>query len=582
MSPCASIGFAVLQAAAGDEIWFAGEFIEAVNVPKSVSILGKSVEVSPTPWANCSGQFITGACPIVRPPSGSDGFLINPGAAGSVTLSGVNVLNPDNASAVNVQSGELSLSRCNLNGRSGTPGIGVGGGGLFSGFATTARVSDCNFANNQATSGGAIRSSGDLEVVSSFFSNNTATFTGGAIEADGPRVVIRDSTFEFNQSEDFGGALRLSPFQDPAIVASSTFNSNRSDRLGGAIAFFFTSFKLSGSTFNGNTLDVGPTNARTGGAVYIAGSTGSITNTDFVNNLIIAPSGFERRGGGVAIESFSNVSIGQSTFISNQLTPESFGRQGGGLYIDESTVNLYQSEIRDNDHSGVYTRNATFTMSDTTIDGHQYGINDVSEPGSTVEITRSTISSNSDVGIFSLGESHFEVSNATIDSLDIAIASRQGGVVDIRSSTIVAPHDFGSSALLAFSGSLVGATDSIISGACSTQTNGSVNVPGSNRWDHSSCGFDEIENLDLGGLLPNGGLVMTRLPGAMTDAVDQGGQGCLSAPVSGFDGRGALRDDGACDIGAVELPEPGFGLALAIGISGLLTLSRGRQSRVPT
>lgn len=576
--PCASIGYAVLEAVSGDEIWVAGDFTEAVNVQKNVFILGKSAVTSPTPWESCLGINGATACPIIRPPSGSSAFAIDPGSPGTVTLEDVNVLDTINASAVDVQSGTLSLSRCYLIGRTGTPGIGRGGGGLYVGFGTTARVRACIFTANQSTSGGAIYSQGDLLVESSTFSNNTATFEGGAIYAAGPRVVIRSTTFQLNYSDESGGALWLNPYQDPVEISSSIFLSNHADRQGGAIALFFTSFKITGSEFTANTLDVGPTTDRTGGALYVNGSTGSISNTDFENNFVIAPSGFDRQGGAVAIENFSNVSIGQSTFSLNQLSPEAFGAQGGGLYIDESTVRIFQSEIRDNDHSGVYTRNAVFSMSDTTIDGHVFGIDDIPAPASTIDITRSTISNNSDYGILSLGQSSIQVSNSTIDSLNEAVASQFGSTIDIFSSTIVAPDVFGASALQAFGGSIITATDSIVSGACSSTTGGATNVAASNRWDHSSCRADPIEDLELGALLPNGGLVWTRLPGALADAVDTGGLGCLDAPVSGFDARGALRDDGVCDIGAVELPEPGMALGLAIGLGGLLTLRKCRGS----
>ena len=72
-------------------------------------------------------------------------------------------------------------------------------------------------------------------------------------------------------------------------------------------------------------------------------------------------------------------------------------------------------------------------MSDTTIDGHPFGIDDIPTPASPIDIKRSTISNRSDYGILSLGQSSVQISNSTIESLNEAVASQNGstaGLVD--------------------------------------------------------------------------------------------------------------------------------------------------------
>lgn len=74
-------------------------------------------------------------------------------------------------------------------------------------------------------------------------------------------------------------------------------------------------------------------------------------------------------------------------------------------------------------------------MSDTTIDGHPFGIDDIPAPASTIDIERSTISNLSDYGILSLGQSSIQISNSTIESLKEGVASQDGSTAD--SSTIL-------------------------------------------------------------------------------------------------------------------------------------------------
>ena len=74
-------------------------------------------------------------------------------------------------------------------------------------------------------------------------------------------------------------------------------------------------------------------------------------------------------------------------------------------------------------------------MSDTTIDGHPFGIDDIPTPASPIDIKRSTISNRSDYGILSLGQSSIQISNSTIESLNEGVASQDGSTAD--SSTIL-------------------------------------------------------------------------------------------------------------------------------------------------
>jgi hypothetical protein len=102
---------------------------------------------------------------------------------------------------------------------------------------------------------------------------------------------------------------------------------------------------------------------------------------------------------------------------------------------------------------------------------------------------------------------------------------------------------------------------------------------GYNLTDDASCGFLATGDLVvgdamLGPLADNGGPTETHdlLPG--TPAIDAGSPDC---PPPTTDQRGVARPQGAaCDIGAVEVPEPGRWLMLAAGTLLIAGLSQRR------
>ena len=87
-------------------------------------------------------------------------------------------------------------------------------------------------------------------------------------------------------------------------------------------------------------------------------------------------------------------------------------------------------------------------------------------------------------------------------------------------------------------------------------------------------------NPQLGALANNGGTMRTHLPLAGSPAIDLGDS--TSCPVSDQRGVGRPQDGDTngsfiCDIGAVEIPEPGFLAGLAAGCALLAGLSRRRR-----
>ena len=130
--------------------------------------------------------------------------------------------------------------------------------------------------NNAADVGGAICAVGELTIIASEFTGNSAaTGDGGAIKATGP-VTIRASRFSGNTGEGHGGAVLVDGSTD-VTIENSTFVDNKST-VGGAIHSSRSKIAITGSVFIHNTAGVGAE------ALFIDAPSGSalVVNSTFV------------------------------------------------------------------------------------------------------------------------------------------------------------------------------------------------------------------------------------------------------------------------------------------------------------
>ena len=200
-------------------------------------------------------------------------------------------------------------------------------GGAITNWRGRVSISDSIFSDNSAdSSGGAIANWGELSIVNSAFSDNSAEWNGGAIFNGGiGELNISDSAFSHNSSSDLyaeGGAIFN--WGELSIV-NSTFSGNSADADGGAIANG-TTYKRGGelsivsSAFSHNS-------ARwNGGAINNLGEL-SITSSTFSNNLADDDGGAIYGGG--AIYNGEELSIVNSTFSGNSAD------KGGAIYNEE-------------------------------------------------------------------------------------------------------------------------------------------------------------------------------------------------------------------------------------------------------
>lgn len=92
-------------------------------------------------------------------------------------------------------------------------------------------IRDCLFRNNHAIQGGAIRGTGGMQIFSSRFEGNSASYAGGAIFADGNSPChITNCSFVGNSAE-VGGAIALGQAHE-LFLENTDFSANSASSAG--------------------------------------------------------------------------------------------------------------------------------------------------------------------------------------------------------------------------------------------------------------------------------------------------------------------------------------------------------------
>ncbi len=183
------------------------------------------------------------------------------------------------------------------------------GGALYVRDDSVLGISDSSFDANIAGAGrgGAIRwfpSSGTLNIISSSFTNNVATSTGGAISSasatygDTGTFNLVNNTFIANSADDQGGGV-YAQRADSLAVIGNTFCGNDAVSNGGGMAVVF----------------------------------GAPTNNQFENN-VIADNVSGGNGGGLRFEGSSDPDLTNNTFLGNDAA------DGGHIRLAQASGNL--------------------------------------------------------------------------------------------------------------------------------------------------------------------------------------------------------------------------------------------------
>jgi hypothetical protein len=191
LTPCATVSYAVSQAATGDTIEVAGTIEDNVTVPSTISTLTISGDESPA------------ASPAVI--DGSDSGTV-------VTV--------DNGS--NVTLDYMTIQ----NGRTAGSGGGIENDG-------TLTVDNSTVTNNFSTgaNGAGIDSTGTLTVSNSTLSDNTANQNGGGISGESGTVTVSNTTISGNTAGSAGGGVDLGA--STGLITDSTITGNSAASGGG-------------------------------------------------------------------------------------------------------------------------------------------------------------------------------------------------------------------------------------------------------------------------------------------------------------------------------------------------------------
>ena len=200
------------------------------------------------------------------------------------------------------------------------------GGAIF--FRNTALVEDCEFINNEATFGGAIKFDYKSTVINSTFKNNFAKLLGGGIcSYQEPHVF---SSIFINNTASDGGGIQCNIY---GLVENTLFIENRAIGYGGAITSE-NNIQIKNSTFTNNTGNYAgaicfkgegyvensffnENSANLGGAIMASGYDLEITASEFYLNTAKTGLSIYCDGKNVKIENttFSNINSSQTSEI---------------------------------------------------------------------------------------------------------------------------------------------------------------------------------------------------------------------------------------------------------------------------
>ncbi|MFL6374698.1 MAG: choice-of-anchor Q domain-containing protein [Pyrinomonadaceae bacterium] len=228
-----------------------------------------------------SGMTLTNGQPNISDPDPSHGGSIDVGgftsngSGAGVTLQNVTITNSTAILGGGIYSlGNVNVIDSTLSGNTAPQG---GGGGIYSETFKTLTVLRSTFSGNSAVDGGGIENLGTLTVTDSTFDSNAAKWPPG-----------------FGGSSPRGGGI----FNvGTATVSGSTLISNTAQQGGAVFNYYYTS--LSNSTFSNNgALDLVGGNVW-GGAICSCGPyTGSISGTIDAANITVAGNHSAGDGGG--------------------------------------------------------------------------------------------------------------------------------------------------------------------------------------------------------------------------------------------------------------------------------------------
>lgn len=278
-----------------------------------------------------------------------------------LTLSGCQ-LNDNPGGALHVERATVEVGDCEL--------IGNGASAIVAGDRAEVTVQRSQFVGNTCHSGCALYGYGiysSVELLDSVFSDNTATFSGGALYVSDGAQQIERCRFE-HSTASFGGAIYTSGGSQS--IRESEFEQCGATDNGGAINI--TSWAdpvIEGSRFH-------RCSAENGGAIYQTGNGRAVVSgCEFVANRAISAGSNTGRGGALKLDLGFDISF--SDFRLNTAS------EGGAIYLFGGALVISDSRLAYNSaHEGgaLWLRAMSSTVV-TTLHRSLFYNNDASSDG---------------------------------------------------------------------------------------------------------------------------------------------------------------------------------------------------------
>lgn len=232
------------------------------------------------------------------------------------------------------------------------------GGAIFVSSASTVRIEQSSFSENEAEEAGAVNANADDVTISAVnFSSNVARVgSGGALQGEVESITVESSRFAENEASGSGGALALGG--DELVSASITFSSFQSngalDGRGGAVYLWEeVELVISKSAFERNTSSAEGGAVSSEGAITIdnssfklnessdegAGAIWSNVDVDATDSLYVGNSA--ENGWGGAIWATHDITLVRTVLETNA------GESGGAIYA-EGMLSVDSSVFREN------------------------------------------------------------------------------------------------------------------------------------------------------------------------------------------------------------------------------------------
>ena len=516
---------------------------------------------------------------------------------------GTLMINPDNMITNNSATGEAGSGGGILNSFNGTLTINnstvssntanrAGGGiedasGTFSRFYIINSRIDSNDVVGAPGNGGGIHvgSDGDLTVLRTSFSNNTATGEGGALwngsgSMDINEVTITDNSASGAAADQGGGGIYneagILDIYDRTVISGNSATGAAGS--GGGILSAGTLVEVRESTVSNNSA------SRAGGGVEIAVGDFNSTNTDYDGNTTGNAPG---NGGAFHITAMS----GSVSFLGGSVTNNTAANEGGGIW-NQSGVSMtidnvsIMSNMVANDSvaegqllagGGVYNNGGFLTVTSSTIDtnmvvgdGAGGGLVNSGVTG-VLSVFTSTIARNSAAtggGIANVATTNVQNSTITDNTATVAGGGVSQGVADFDGTNSV-PSLVLEGSVLSANTAPAGQDVSLDGG--DIVSNG-YNFLGTEVSNSFTVDANDIVGDDpqLGELMDNGGMTMTYQPECGSQLIGNGNPDVTTPDQIGQDIVGTR------DIGSFEL-QAASGCASVVGQDGTTAEARSSE-----